>query len=69
MSRKKLTDEERAQRREARLAKAREVREEKRREQEQLKKVIRSEITALGSVIPPMCGKVMFIPCARGKTR
>lgn len=70
MARQKLTDEERAQRRDARLEREREKRAEKAREQEQLKTAIRGEIIALASVIPPpMCGKRAFIPSARGKTR
>ncbi|HDR8933004.1 hypothetical protein [Burkholderia vietnamiensis] len=53
MARQKLTDEERAQRRDARLEREREKRAEKAREQEQLKTAIRGEIIALASVIPP----------------
>ncbi|MBR7972911.1 hypothetical protein KDX01_07245 [Burkholderia vietnamiensis] len=55
MARQKMTDEERAQRREARLERQREKRAEKSREQEQLKTAIRGEIIALASVIPPPC--------------
>ncbi len=53
MPRQKLTDEERAQRREARLEKAREKRAEAAAEREREKSAIRSEIEGLASVIPP----------------
>ncbi|MEX3555589.1 MAG: hypothetical protein VB131_02830 [Burkholderia gladioli] len=53
MGRQKLTDEERASRREARLEKARAKRAEQAAEREQLKAVIRSEIEKLACVIPP----------------
>lgn len=53
MGRQKLTDEERASRREARLEKAHAKRAEQAAEREQLKAVIRSEIEKLACVIPP----------------
>ncbi|MBY4674324.1 hypothetical protein K6W12_27250 [Burkholderia multivorans] len=52
MGRQKLTDEERAQRREARLEKAREKRAEAAALRESKKAAIRSEIEGLASVIP-----------------
>jgi len=53
MPRTLLTDEERARRRDAKLERARAKRAEKAAEREQLKTVIRGEIAALASVIPP----------------
>lgn len=53
MPRTPLTDEERAARRDARLERARAKRAEKAAERERLKAVIRGEIAALASVIPP----------------
>lgn len=55
MARQKLTDEEREQRREARLEKAREKRAEAAAQREREKAAIRSEIESLASVIPPPC--------------
>ncbi|HEM7806930.1 TPA: hypothetical protein U2L37_000104 [Burkholderia multivorans] len=55
MGRQKLTDEERKQRREARLEKAREKRAEAAAQRESEKAAIRSEIEGLASVIPPPC--------------
>lgn len=69
MPRVRLTDEERAERRDARLERAREKRAEKAAEREQLKTVIRGEIAVLASVIPPMCGKAGCIRSVSGKTR
>lgn len=53
MGRQKLTDEEREQRREARLEKARKKRAEAAKRRELEKAAIRSEIAGLASVIPP----------------
>ena len=55
MGRQKLTDEEREQRREARLEKAREKRAEAATQRENEKAAIRSEIEGLASVTPPPC--------------
>jgi hypothetical protein len=55
MARQKLTNEEREQRREARLEKAREKRAEAAAQRESEKAAIRSEIEGLASVIPPPC--------------
>lgn len=67
MGRQKLTDEEREQRREARLEKAREKRAEAATQRENEKAAIRSEIEGLASVIPPMFGTAPSIRFARGR--
>ncbi|EKS9914881.1 hypothetical protein BTK97_003668 [Burkholderia multivorans] len=70
MGRQKLTDEERAQRREARLEKAREKRAEAAALRESEKAAIRSEIEGLASVIPPpMFGMAPSTRFAHGRTR
>lgn len=53
MSRPRLTDEERAAKRMANLEKARVKRAEIAAEREKIKALIRTEIAALASVIPP----------------